>query len=94
VRIPDLQSAPDEVTLDHVSVLLERLHETMGDMYDGDKEEFKEMCEEIDPVRMKAELLSMLEEKAFLKLFSSQFGKGVLLGAFIQRFIFNEETEE
>lgn len=93
MRIPDLHSSPDEVTLDHVSVLLERLHETMGDMYDGDKEDFKELCDGIDPVRMRLELLSMVEEKPFLKLFSSQFGKGVLLGAFIQRFIFNEDEE-
>jgi hypothetical protein len=91
MNIPDLRYEHSEVTLEHCSVLLERIPMALGDMYRGDQDEFKEICEAVDPIRFKADMLSMMEERTFLSLFETEFGKGVLVGAFIQQFIFEEE---
>lgn len=90
MTIPDLRLEQAEVTLEHCSVLLEKLIEALSTTYEGDSLEFQQICLHIDAVRMRRDLLKIFTEKALLKLFSTPFGKGVIVGSFVQKFIFPE----
>jgi hypothetical protein len=94
VNLPDLRPEQNEVTLEHCSVLMERLYKTLHEIYNGDPDEFRMICDQIDPVTMKQDLMTVFTKEAFLRLFQTQFGKGVIVGAFVQRFLIDVEGEE
>lgn len=91
MNIPDLRAEDTGVTLEHCSVLLEDLGDVLAQAYRSD--EFHSITAQIDPIRMKREILSIFDQDAFLHMFESDFGRGVILGAYIQQFIFGENEE-
>lgn len=93
-NIPDLRPEMSEVTLEHCSVLLELLQERLADVYEGNPSEFRSACDSLDVADMKDDLLTLYSQKAFTRLFATQFGKGVLLGSFMQKFVMPLADEE
>lgn len=89
MTIPDLRSEHTEITLEHCSVLLEGMNKALGMMYEDGQEEFQLICDNINPEAMKSDLSILFTPKAFSNLFRSPMGKGILIGAFLQR-IMNE----
>ena len=93
MHIPDLQAYDDMVTIEHCSVLQERLAQILDDAYP--EENIAQIAtDHLDPVRIRAELLELFTPKAFLTMFQTEMGKGVIIGAFIQKFIFDPTLEE
>lgn len=92
MRIPDLQSYDDTVTIEHCSVLQERLGQILDEAFPEENLAVI-TTEHLDPVRMRTELLELFTPKAFLTMFQTEMGKGVIIGAFIQEYIFSELEE-
>lgn len=93
MKFPDINQYQDLVTIEHCSVLQERLGAILNDAYP--EENLAVIAtEHMDPVRMRTELLDIFTPKAFLTMFQTEMGKGVIIGAFIQEHIFSELEEE
>lgn len=93
MNIPDLRHESNDISLEHCSVLLERVRATFGIMYPEGPEEFEVVCNAIDVGAMQEDYKSWFTPKCFSDLFKTQFGKGVLVGAFLKE-IMNENIEE
>lgn len=92
MNLPDPQVYDDLVTIEHCSVLQERLGHILNDAYP--EENLANIAtEHMDPVRMRLEILELFTPKAFTTMFQTEMGKGVIIGAFIQKYIFEEEAE-
>lgn len=92
----DLMTAYDDeeaaVTLEHIAVLQERLGATLEETDPG--QGISEIVQShFDPEQMRGELLEMFTPRALLNLFQTEMGKGVILGAFIQKFILEGEDD-
>lgn len=73
----------DMFPLDNCTLLQEGLAEAMDKAYPG--EGIREAVESyIDPVTMREELLDLFTPKALSTLFTTDFGRGVIIGALIQ----------
>lgn len=81
----------DLITFEHVSVILERIVKHLGET---DPEAQDIILNHFNPERMMAEVLSIFTPKAFANLYQTEFGKGMICGAFTQEFIFVKEEEE
>lgn len=88
--LPDLRPE-HEITLEHCSVLLERLKLALRAVYPGDPEEWSMICDAINPEMMRRDIMSMFDKTAFQNLFGTELGKGVLVGAFAQKFLTDGE---
>ncbi len=87
-----LQATPDEVSIEHVSVLQERLAEILDAAYPGDGVSDIVM-NHFNPVRVREEMLTLFSPVAFFNLFKTELGKGVIMGAFINKFVMAEDEE-
>jgi hypothetical protein len=95
VFVPDLRDvgSDDEVTIEHISVLQERLGQVLDDAHPG--EGIADIVtNHFDPAAMKEEILAIFTPKAFLTMFQTEIGKGVLIGAFYQSYIDGVDHEE
>ncbi len=92
-QMPDLRNDSEDVTIEHISVLQERLGQILSQAYPGD-DISKIVSHHFDPTKMRTEMLDLFTDKAFLAMFKSEMGKGVIIGAFIQKYIFGAEQEE
>lgn len=81
--IPDLRDTP-EITLEHCSVLLEKIEEALNMMeeLEGFAQAF---VQEIDSNVLLDHYEEHFEVDRFARLFRTEFGKGVLVGSFVQR---------
>jgi hypothetical protein len=82
MRIPDLRNHA-EITLEHCHVLVHLFGQTM-DQIEGTVNAFQGMSDGLDPSLLKDYYEQLFEPEAFQRLFSTEMGKGVLLGAFAQ----------
>lgn len=92
MNIPDINQYDDLVTVEHCSVLQERLGQILDDAYPEENLAVIAV-EHLDPTRMKKELLELFTPKALLTMFQTELGKGVIIGAFVQKYIFSEEVD-
>lgn len=92
MRIPDLRENSGKITAEHASVLLEKMGRLFQDIY-GDEEIMKDVLE-MDPVQMAEDLSSMLSHERFFKLFQYDLGRGMLIGLFVQRFLFRDDEDD
>jgi len=90
VRVPDLRDNP-EITIEHCSVLLEKLGKMLEIMYDDPA--IRELAGEADARQMAADLSSSFSADQFHRLFQTELGKGLLVGVFFQRFILGDADE-
>lgn len=92
MHIPDLNQEDGVVTIEHCSVLQERLGQVLEDAYPG--QSLDEIINtRINPDTMREEILEMFTPEAFLTMFQTELGKGVIIGAFVQRYILDVEEE-
>lgn len=87
--IPDLRDTP-EITIEHCSVLLEKLGMMLETMYDDPG--IRALAGEADARQMAEDLGTLFSPEQFQKLFSTELGKGLLVGVFFNRFILNEDV--
>jgi hypothetical protein len=86
MNLPDLRQDKGEVTIEHLSVLQERLGQVLDNAYPG--EGISDIVtSNFDPAVMREDILSIFTEDAFMSLFQTEMGKGVLIGAFYQAYI-------
>lgn len=81
MNIPDLRHN-NEITLEHCSVLLEKLGEAL-DIMDGQKNNFE--VHRLDPSRLQEHFEDFFEPAAFARMFQSTHGKYVLIGTYLMR---------
>lgn len=92
MNIPDLRIYNNEVTLEHCSVLQERLGRVLEEAYPG--QDLNVITNNnFDPERMREEILEIFTLDAFMNLFNTEMGKGVLIGAFLQEYVLGDEDE-
>lgn len=75
----------DLVTIEHCSVLQERLGRILQDAYPGEPDILNVTVNHLNPVFMRDELLELFTAQALLTMFKTEMGKGVIIGAFIQK---------
>jgi len=85
-------SDQDVVTIEHATVIQERMSKVLEKAYPNEGVS-SIVTNHFDPEAMKEELLEIFTPKAFLKLFETEMGKGVLIGAFYQQYIHSQESE-
>lgn len=90
MNIPDLRDAND-ITIEHVGVLQERMGNILDEAH-PDQGIADIINNHFDPEAMKEEMLTIFTPDAFLKLFQTEMGKGVIIGAFYQAYI--DKAEE
>lgn len=81
MRIPDLRQ-DNEITLEHCSVLLEKLGHAL-DIMDGQVNNFEVHL--LNPQRLQEHFEDFFEPEAFTRLFQSPDGKYVLIGTYLMR---------
>ncbi len=92
IYLPDLRQDSEEVTIEHLSVLRERFGQVLDDAHPG--EGISDIVtNHFDDEAMKEEILQIFTPKAFLSLFQTELGKGVLIGAFYQCYIDGGDEE-
>lgn len=92
---PRLTTEMNEISLDHITLLVEYIQRVFSEVYEDDESS----VEDWDVVRIREEMSSIFEPRVFHSLFSTDFGKGVIIGSWIDRCIINaddlnEEGEE
>lgn len=93
MNLPDLREEDGIVTIEHCSVLQERLGLVLEDAYPG--QSLNEIINtRINPHSMKEEILELFTPEAFLTMFQTELGKGVIIGAFVQKYILSQDVEE
>lgn len=90
-RVPDLRHDHNEFTLEHCSILLERLGGALDLIYDEGMTELSSM---VDAETMRDDLLSLMNAQQLSTLFDTEMGKGLIVGMFFGRFIVPQETED
>lgn len=81
MNIPDLRNDP-EITVEHCSVLLEKLGTMLELVYDDP--ELKKLASEANPVEIREVLAEHFSPRKFREMFRTDLGKGVLIGVFFQ----------
>lgn len=82
--IPDLR-AETEVTIEHISVLQEQFGYLLDKTYPG--EGIADTLLLFDPQLIYEQLLTLFTREALTTLYQTEMGKGVLIGAFFQKYI-------
>lgn len=89
--LPDLRYDHQEFTLEHCSVLLERIAKLFESVHDV---EFGELTDTIDPDSIREFLLELLSPQELSEIFQTEIGKGFLMGMFIKRLVELQESED
>lgn len=82
--IPDLRASSlnDSITLEHCSVLLEKLRDVIA--ITEDSEDFGYIADNVDLDEMLSMFKEAYQPDEFNRLFKSDLGKGVLIGVYSQ----------
>ncbi len=91
----NLEREANTATLEHFTVLQERLGAILDAAYPGELD-IDGVINAIDTTKLKDTILDMFTEEAFLRLFSTEMGKGVILGTFLLQekiLVMNEDEE-
>lgn len=80
--IPDLRDTPD-ISLEHCSVLLESLRRGVG-IIEGDDDVDLQFIDDIDVDALLEFYSGQFAPPEFSRLFSTDFGKGILVGCFVK----------
>lgn len=91
MNLPDLRDNPS-ITIEHCSVLLEKLGKCLEKMYDDPG--IGKLASETDAEKMANDLALAFSPEQFHRLFQTELGKGLLVGVFFQRFILDDDDEE
>ncbi len=83
MNIPDLRY-DNEITLEHCSVLLERIGKTL-EIIEGEQGYL--VADKINPRLLLEHYEEHFEPKAFSRMFGTELGKGVLVGSYLQRLL-------
>jgi hypothetical protein len=85
----------DMFLVENCSTLQERLGRVLQEAYPHETELYDVVVNHLNPVRMQADLLEMFTPKALMIMFQTEMGKGVIIGAFIQKHLgdLNEESD-
>lgn len=78
------------VTVEHCSVIIERLSKILQTAYPGDDISVI-VDKHLDPRIVRRDVLTLFTPEAFIAMFQTEMGKGVIIGAFIQKFIFGAD---
>lgn len=89
--IPDLRAHQNDFTLEHCSVLQERLGKFLDVTFGPGH---SEIASQIDTEAMQEDLLSLMRASQLCTLFEDELGKGILVGLFYARFIDTLELGE
>lgn len=87
MRIPDLRAKSDQIELDQISILLEYIQNNFVEVFgfDGDMNVW-------DSVRIKEEMEEIFDDPThFTELMQTDFGKGVIVGAWLNEFVLQQE---
>lgn len=90
MTIPDLR-LNDEITLEHCSVLLERIGKTL-EIIEG--QEGFSVTNLINPELLLEHYKEQFDAESFCKMFNTELGKGVLVGTYVQRLLEKIKYEE
>ncbi len=90
MQMPDLRQDDGVITLEHCSVVLERISKALHD-FDG-QDDFDASI--IDPMILLNYFNELFEPPQFQRLFSSEMGKGVLAGIYIHWIMERVREEE
>lgn len=90
MNIPDLRDN-SEITLEHCSVLLERIGKTL-EIIEG--EHGYEVTDKINSELLLEHYVEYFEPEAFTRMFGTELGKGVLVGTYLQRLLDRITLEE
>lgn len=89
-QIPDLRDTP-EITLEHCSVLLEKIGKAI-DIMEG--ETGTDVTALLNPELLKDHYEKFFDLEAFDRLFKTELGKGVLIGSYVQKALEKMKGEE
>lgn len=89
----NLDMHDNEVTLEHCSVLQERLASILAEAYPSESDINEIVLNHFDPRIIREHLLELFTREALLSMFQTEMGKGVIMGAFIQKYVFGEGEE-
>lgn len=89
-HMPDLRDSDGAITLEHCSVMLEKISAALHD-FDG-QEQFDASI--IDPTILLDYFNELFEPPQFQRLFSTEMGKGVLAGIYIHWIMERVREEE
>lgn len=87
--IPDLRNEP-EITLEHCSVLLEKIGNTL-EVIDG--EAGLAVAQAINPEMLLIHFEDTFRPEEFQNLFKTEMGKGVLFGTFMHKALLASQDE-
>jgi hypothetical protein len=90
-KIPDLRVTP-EITLEHCSVLMKRI-ETAIDLIDG-SDIGPAFVDDLDITILLQHYEEQFEPQAFFRMFSTEAGKNILVGTYVQRLLDMMEDED
>lgn len=80
--IPDLRAEHTDITFEHCHILLVRVAQAITMMEGADDFEF--LADEIEVETLYRFYNLTFEKEPFNRLFQTEFGKGVLIGTFVQ----------
>jgi hypothetical protein len=83
--IPDLRAEHTEITFEHCHILLVQLGNAMV-LMEGN-ESVRQIADEIDPMTLQTFYKNNFPMPEFNRLFSSDIGKGVLVGCFVMKIL-------
>jgi hypothetical protein len=86
---PRLMIENDKIELDQVSLLVEYIHKAFSAAY-GESPDVNDW----NAVNIQRELSELFSVTAFNSLFATEFGKGVIVGAWVQEFILSDMLGE
>src|ERR1044072_1052496 len=89
--IPDLR-LKQEVTLEHISVLQEQFGYLLDKAYPGEGN--ADALINFNPQLIHEQLLTLFTREALATLYQTEMGKGVLMGAFFQKYVGEAYEEE
>lgn len=88
-QMPDLRQHSAGITLEHCSVLLEKIGKALGMIDGGDQYD----ASQIDPTILLDYYNDLFEPEQFARLFSTELGKGILVGVYVHWTLTRAEAE-
>lgn len=86
MKRPKLTARLDKIELDQVSVLIDIIHATFKDAFGTYPDP-----NDWDSLRIQAELSDLFTPDEFNRLFASEVGRGVIVGAWITEYIMTDD---
>ncbi len=90
-EIPNLRANDGTFTVEHAYVLQTHLSQFLKIAY-GDG--MDEIIDQVDPVQMRDDLLTVMSEQALAVLYNNGAGRNILIGLFYGHFILKMDVEE